>query len=226
MTNRNIMIAPSLLSARFPNLEEDVCITEEAGAELLHLDIMDGHFVPNITFGPAVVKQLRSVTKMQFDTHLMICHPQKYIEKFADAGSDWITLHAECDDHLGESIQQIKDLGIKAGLSVNPDTPFSCIQEHVPDLDMILIMTVYPGFSGQKFMTEVMEKLAEAKKFVDSHNLNIDIEVDGGIGPHNAGVVTSNGGNILVAGSAAYNTPDGIAAAIAAIRQSAEAGVK
>lgn len=220
------MIAPSLLSARFSCLEEDVRAAEEAGAELLHLDIMDGHFVPNITFGPSVVKQLRSVTSMEFDTHLMITNPQNYIDKFVDAGSDRITLHAECDDDLAGSIKMIKDLGVKAGLSVNPDTPFSCIREHVPDLDMILIMTVFPGFGGQKFMPDIMDKLAEARSFVDENNLDIDIEVDGGIGPHNASVVTSNGGNILVAGSAVFGAPEGIVAAIAAIRQSAESGIK
>ena len=222
MTDRKIMIAPSILSARFTHLAEDVQEAEEGGADLLHLDIMDGHFVPNLTFGPAVVKQLRGVTTIPFDTHLMICNPSRYIEKFADAGSDWITLHAECDDNISESIKMIKDLGIKAGLSVNPATPFSSIREFVPDLNMILIMTVNPGFSGQSFMTEVMEKLLEARKFCINNGLDIDIEVDGGIGAHNAGLVARSGGNILVAGSAVFKGDKGIAGEIESIRKVAE----
>lgn len=220
--SRKIMIAPSILSARFTHLAEDVQEAERGGADLLHLDIMDGHFAPNITFGPAVVKQLRKETAIPFDAHLMISHPLQYIEKFADAGSDWIVVHAECEDSLSESLKMIKDLGVKAGISLNPPTPFSEVKDYMPDLDMLLIMTVNPGFSGQKFMSEVMEKVVQAKKYCEEHSLNIDIEVDGGIGEQNAGLVARSGGNILVAGSAVFKGERGIAGNIAAIRQAAE----
>ncbi|MCK4757062.1 MAG: ribulose-phosphate 3-epimerase [Thermoplasmata archaeon] len=226
MSPRKIMIAPSLLSARFTHLEEDVVRVEKGGADMLHLDIMDGHFVPNISFGPAVVKQLRPCTTMPFDAHLMISHPIDYIEKFADAGSDWITVHAECDDDIAKSISMIKELGIKPGLSLNPGTPFTEAIQHMEDIDMLLLMTVNPGFSGQKFMTEVMDKLSEAKKHIDANSLDIDIQVDGGIGPANANIVAQNGGNILVAGNAAFGGDGNITANIAAIRESALKGIQ
>lgn len=225
MTNRKILIAPSLLSANFTRLEEDVLELEKGGGDLLHLDIMDGHFVPNISFGPDVVKQVREVCSMPFDTHLMISQPLKYIEKFADAGSQWITIHAESDSDIRGCISMIKGLGVKAGLSLNPQTPFSAVSDFVQDLDMLLIMTVNPGFSGQSFMEDVMPKLRTAKKFIDDNSLDIDIEVDGGVGVQNAGLVTSSGGNILVAGSALFKSDKGLAGEIKAIKAAALAGI-
>jgi ribulose-phosphate 3-epimerase len=203
-----IKIAPSILSADFANLERDVKVIEQAGAELLHIDVMDGHFVPNITIGAPVVKSLRKVTKMVMDVHLMISHPENYIKDFVDAGADIITVHAEAATHLHRLIQMIKKEGCKAAVALNPATPLSVLDYVLDDLDMVLIMSVNPGFGGQKFITSALDKIKNLRNMINERNLNIDIQVDGGVGIDNIAEVVSCGANIIVAGSAIFNSPD------------------
>ncbi len=214
-----IKLAPSILSADFANLLADVKKVEEAGAEYLHIDVMDGHFVPNITIGPLIVKALRPHCKMVFDVHLMIENPDKYIEDFVSAGADLITVHAEACPHLHRTIQNIKQTGVKAAVALNPASPLALIEEVLPMLDMVLLMTVNPGFGGQKFIPEVMPKLRRLKAMVEEKKLAIDIQVDGGVTSETAPEVVSAGANILVAGSAIFGKPD-IKNAVDAIRNS------
>ena len=201
-----IKIAPSILSADFARLLEDVKKVEKAGCEYLHIDVMDGHFVPNITLGPAIVKSLRRDVNMVFDTHLMIENPDDYIKDFVDAGSDLIVVHAEACRHLHRTIQNIKSYNVKVGVALNPATSIESIKHIIEDVDMVLIMTVNPGFGGQSFIESMLEKIKELKQLIDDKNLNVDIQVDGGIKPDNIHKVVEAGANIIVAGSAIFNS--------------------
>lgn len=203
-----IQISPSLLACDFAHMAQDVKRVEDAGVEMLHLDVMDGAFVPNFSFGNPVIAALRPCTKLIFDTHLMIEHPEKYIKVFADAGSDIITVHFEaCADPLAV-LRQIRAAGCRAGISVKPATPVSVLTPYLAETDLILIMSVEPGFGGQAFMPIALEKIAQARELADGCQHPIDIEVDGGITPENAGSVIRAGASILVAGSAIFHASD------------------
>ena len=203
-----IKLSPSILSADFVILLEVVNKVENAGCDYLHIDVMDGHFVPNITLGPQVVKSLRKDVNMVFDAHLMIENPDNYIKDFVDAGCDIIVVHQEACKHLHRTIQNIKSYGIKAGVSLNPATPIESIKHILEDIDMVLIMTVNPGFGGQSFIEGMIPKIEELKALIDSRGLNIDIQVDGGIKPNNVEKVVKAGANVIVAGSAIFNSDD------------------
>ncbi|WP_042356287.1 ribulose-phosphate 3-epimerase [Bacillus rubiinfantis] len=212
-----IKIAPSILSADFSRLGEEIKAVEKAGADYIHVDVMDGHFVPNITIGPLIVNAIRPVTKLPLDVHLMIENPDQYIEAFAKAGADFITVHVEACRHLHRTIQSIKSFGIKAGAVLNPATPVHAIQHVIGDLDMVLLMSVNPGFGGQKFIPEVLPKIKQVKQLIEEKGLDIEIEIDGGVNPETAKQCSEAGANVLVAGSAIYNQED-YAKAISLIR--------
>jgi ribulose-phosphate 3-epimerase len=201
-------IAPSILSADFSRLGEEIRAVELAGADWIHIDVMDGHFVPNISIGPAVVASLRKITKLPFDVHLMINHPERYIEAFASAGSDIITVHAEAASHLHRTIGSIRERNIKAGVSINPATPLSHIEPILPDIDMLLIMTVNPGFSGQKFITSGLAKIKQARDLISRNSFPALIEVDGGVTLDNIGSIANAGADIFVAGSSVFGSSD------------------
>jgi ribulose-phosphate 3-epimerase len=206
---KKIQISPSILSADFSNLEKDIKKLETAGADMIHVDVMDGHFVPNITIGPPVIKALRSKTSLPFDVHLMIDPVHKYIKDFANAGADIITIHPEATPNLQESIDEIKSYKKKVGISLNPDTKISIVEEYLDKVDLILIMSVYPGFGGQKFILEVLEKIKSLKVLKDKKKLNFDIEVDGGINFSNFKSVIDAGANVLVSGTTIFKENDG-----------------
>ena len=212
-----IKIAPSILSADFAYLADEIKKVTDAGAEYIHLDIMDGQFVPNITFGSPVVAALRKTTKAVFDVHLMVEQPENQIEPFLEAGADLICFHAETAKHMHRIVQTIKAGGAKAAVALNPGTSISVIEEILPELDMVLLMTVNPGFGGQKFIPSVLDKIERLRAIIDGNDFNIDIQVDGGINTETAKLVIAAGANILVAGSAVYGA-ENPAAVIAALR--------
>ena len=206
---KKIQISPSILSADFSNLEKDIKKLETAGADMIHVDVMDGHFVPNITIGPPVIKALRSKTSLPFDVHLMIDPVHKYIKDFANAGADIITIHPEATPNLQESIDEIKSFKKKVGISLNPDTKIDIVEDYLDKVDLILIMSVYPGFGGQKFISDVLEKIKSLKNLKDKKKLNFDIEVDGGINFSNFKSVIDAGANVLVSGTTIFKENDG-----------------
>lgn len=215
-----IKLAPSILSADFSRLGEQVKLVEDAGVEYLHIDVMDGHFVPNITIGPLVVEALRPHSKLVFDVHLMIENPDRYIEDFVRAGADIISVHVETCPHLHRTIQNIMASGAKAAVALNPATPLNTIEYVLSYLDMVLLMTVNPGFGGQKFIPEVLPKISALAEMIKNTGRSIDIQVDGGVTPQNAGEVVKAGANVLVAGSAIFAAPD-IPGAVKALRERA-----
>ena len=206
---KKIQISPSILSADFNQLGNEIKRLEEAGADMIHVDVMDGHFVPNLTMGPPVIKALRKYTKLPFDVHLMISPVHKYIKDYADAGADIITIHPETTDNLEDSIQHIKKLNKKIGISLNPETQIEVVKNFLGKIDLVLIMSVHPGFGGQKFIPKVLDKIKELKKIKDQQNLNFDIEVDGGINFDNNKLVIKAGANILVSGTTIFKNNNG-----------------
>ncbi len=206
-----IKVAPSILSADFSVLGEEIKKIESSKADMVHIDVMDGHFVPNITIGPLVVSSIRPLTKLPLDVHLMINNPDRYLEAFKDAGADIITVHSEAVHHLDRVVSQISEMGLKAGVSLNPSTPETAIEYVLDKIDMILVMTVNPGFGGQSFIGDMLKKISRLRKTISERNLNIDIEVDGGINEDTVSKVTNAGANVLVAGSAFFSSEDPLA---------------
>ena len=206
---KKIQISPSILSADFSQLGKEIKRLEEGGADMIHVDVMDGHFVPNLTIGPPVIKALRKNCSLKFDVHLMISPVHKYIEAYADAGADIITIHPEATENLKESILKIKDLNKKVGVSLNPESKIDLIQDLLSEIDLVLIMSVNPGFGGQKFMPEVLEKIKQLKKIQNENNLDFDIEIDGGINFDNCQLAIDAGANILVSGTTIFKSNNG-----------------
>lgn len=203
-----IYIAPSILSADFARLADEVAAVERAGADFLHVDVMDGHFVPNLTVGPPIVESLKKVTKLPLDVHLMITNADAFIPEFADAGADYLTVHVEACPHLHRTIQSIKERGVNAGVTLNPATPMASLQQILGDVDLVLIMSVNPGFGGQTFIPSVLKKIAEARAMLDQIKSQALLEVDGGVKVENAKGIVDAGATVLVAGSAIFSKPD------------------
>ena len=206
---KKIKISPSILSADFSQLGNEIKRLEDGGADMIHVDVMDGHFVPNLTIGPPVIKRLRNCTKLPFDVHLMISPVHKYIEDYSNAGADIITIHPEATDNLIESINLIRKLNKKIGVSLNPDTKLSIIEDILDQIDLVLIMSVNPGFGGQKFMPEVLEKTRAIRELIDKNDFNVDVEIDGGINFENCSKAKNAGANILVSGSTIFKENKG-----------------
>lgn len=201
-------IAPSILSADFGKLTEEIKKVESAGADWIHVDVMDGRFVPNITIGPPVIKSIRKASQLPFDVHLMIENPEWHIDSFAAAGSDLITVHAEAVRHLHRVVHQIKELGIKAGVSINPATPLGAVEEILSDIDLLLIMTVNPGFGGQKFISSMIDKIEKARTLIDALPVGPLVEIDGGVTTENIEILSHAGADVFVAGSSVFNSTD------------------
>jgi ribulose-phosphate 3-epimerase len=216
-----IRIAPSILSADFGRLAEEVRAIEAGGADVVHVDVMDGRFVPNITIGPLVVEAVRKVTRLPIDAHLMIVEPERYVEAFAKAGADLVSVHAEVSPHLHRTLQAIRAAGARPAVALNPSTPLSAVEWVLSDCEMVLLMTVNPGFGGQRYIEACTEKIRQLRAIADARNPALEIEVDGGVKPDIAAVVAGAGANVLVAGTAVFGAPD-YAAAIAALRARAE----
>jgi ribulose-phosphate 3-epimerase len=225
MTERRVLIAPSILAADFTRLGDEIRMIEDAGADMIHVDVMDGHFVPNLTMGPFIVEAVRRVTRLPIDAHLMITDPAAYAEPFIDAGADYVVFHSEAVDEPESVFDLIRARGARPGLAVNPPNPASQIEPFLADIDLALVMTVNPGFAGQSFIADVMPKLGTIARWKRERSLGFAIEVDGGIGPSNAATVTAKGGEILVAASAIFKADDP-AGAIAAIRRAGEEGLR
>ena len=206
---KKIQVSPSILAADFSQLGNEIKRLEEGGADLIHVDVMDGHFVPNLTIGPPVIKALKKNCSIKFDVHLMISPVHKYIEAYSNAGADIITIHPEATDDLSASISKIKELKKKAGVSLNPETKVSVIEQHLEKIDLVLIMSVNPGFGGQKFMPEVLDKIKELKNIQKDKNINFDIEIDGGINFENSKIAIEAGANILVSGTTIFKSNNG-----------------
>ena len=221
--SRDILIAPSILSADFNRLGGEIKDVEDAGADLIHVDVMDGHFVPNITIGPLVVEAAARIASKPVDVHLMISHPDKYIDLFAKAGADWITVHVEACTHLHRTVSRIKELGKKAGVVLNPATSLSTLDYILEEVDVVMLMSVNPGFGGQKFIPSTLAKIWQLRQQIDAMGLNVDIEVDGGISPETIAEVAEAGANVFVAGSAVYGSRD-YAETIVALKENGAGG--
>jgi len=206
---KKIQISPSILSADFSQLGSEIKKLEECGADMIHVDVMDGHFVPNLTIGPPVIKSLKKHSSLIFDVHLMISPVHKYIESYADAGADIITIHPEATDDMSASIKKIKDLKKKVGVSLNPETKVNVIKNYLDQIDLVLVMSVNPGFGGQKFMPEVLDKIKELKNIQKEENIDFDIEIDGGINFENSKIAVAAGANILVSGTTIFKSNNG-----------------
>jgi ribulose-phosphate 3-epimerase len=217
-----IKLAPSILSADFARLGEQIDEVARAGADYIHVDVMDGHFVPNITIGAPVVAAIRPVTSLPLDVHLMIEHPERYISDFVHAGADIITVHVEACPHLQSTIQLIKELGAKAGVSLNPATPIGAVEEFLPHVDLVLVMSVNPGFGGQPFIPETLPRIANMRKILDDRGLSAELEVDGGINADNAPDIVKAGATVLVAGNSIFRAEEGIRRAIQRLREATE----
>jgi ribulose-phosphate 3-epimerase len=219
VNRRKIKIAASILAADFAQLGAQVTEAEAAGADYIHVDVMDGHFVPNITIGPLVVKAVRRVTRLPLDVHLMIESPDRYLAEFCAAGADILTVHVETCSHLHRTVHQVKELGCRAGVTLNPSTSVATLEEIIPYVDLVLVMTVNPGFGGQAFIQGILPKIQRVRAMLDEHNPQAELEVDGGIGPGTTPLVVQAGAEVLVAGAAIFGADEGIAKAIERIRE-------